>query len=64
MKFQFTPHRSRETIADLHIERIGDGGQLPGPLTAKLVDDGLKSASTLVAGAAMLFARYVEYFSL
>ena len=53
--------RSREIPADLVIERV-DGDTIPTPLTPKQVDDGLKSASTLVAGAALLFAKWARDF--
>lgn len=48
--------RSTEKIAEMRIEKLS-GATLPVPLTAKAVDDGLKDAATLVAGASMLFAR-------
>jgi hypothetical protein len=53
--------RSTEKIADLRIERI-DGPHQPGPITPAMVDDGLKSASTLVAGASLLFAKWARDF--
>src|SRR3990167_8637067 len=53
--------RTREVPADLIIERVG-GDAVPTPLTPKQVDDGLKSASTLVAGAALLFAKWARDF--
>ncbi len=44
--------RSTETPAELHIERINcpDDEKRPGPLTPEQIDEGLKSAGTLVAG--------------
>ena len=56
--------RERETPADLHIERICPPGETPEPsrLTPKQVDDGLKSTSTLVAGASLLFAKWARDF--
>jgi hypothetical protein len=53
--------RSTEELADLRIERI-DGPHEPGPITPALVDEGLKSASTLVAGASLLFAKWARDF--
>ena len=56
--------RSKEVPADLDIECISgkDGVSRPTPLTAAKVDAGLKSASTLVAGASLLFAKWVRDF--
>ena len=51
------PCSSTEHIAELQIERVGGVSGAGAPLTAKQMDDGLKNASTLVAGASMLFAR-------
>lgn len=51
--------RERETPAELHIERLGGDGA-PSPLTAARLQDGLRNASTLVAGASMLFARWAD----
>ncbi len=53
--------RTTEKPADLIIECIGSDNQ-PQPLTPKMVDDGLKSASTLVAGASLLFAKWARDF--
>jgi hypothetical protein len=53
--------RETEVPADLEIERIGAGG-FPGHVTPALMDDGLKSASTLVAGASLLFAKWARDF--
>lgn len=69
--------RDNEQPADLTIERVGDdniararggniecarGGNAPAVFTPKMLDDGLKSASTLVAGAALLFAKWARDF--
>ena len=56
--------RENELPADLSIERINcaDDDKRPTPLTPAQIDDGLKSASTLVAGAAMLFAKWARDF--
>ncbi len=53
--------RDKETPAELVIERIG-GDDTPTVLTPKMLDDGLKSASTLVAGASLLFAKWARDF--
>jgi hypothetical protein len=53
--------RDNETPADLVIERIG-AEQDPSPLTPQQLDAGLRSASTLVAGAALLFAKWARDF--
>lgn len=53
--------RANEIPAELVIERIGGDG-LPTPLTPQRLDEGLKSASTLVAGAALLFAKWARDF--
>ena len=56
--------RDTETPAELHIECIhsGDGDGRPAPLTPAQIDAGLKSASTLVAGASLLFAKWARDF--
>ena len=54
-------NRDAEEPADLIIERIGGDGA-PTQVTAKMIDDGLKSASTLVAGASLLFAKWARDF--
>ena len=53
--------REREIPAELVIERIGGDG-LPSPVTAQSIDHGLNMASTLVAGASMLFAKWSRDF--
>jgi hypothetical protein len=53
--------RANEKLASLRIERV-DGPTQPGPLTPQLLDDGLKSAGTLVAGASLLFAKWARDF--
>ena len=57
--------RMTEEPADLRIERINcaDEDTRPAPLTPEQIDEGLKSASTLVAGASMLFANWARGFS-
>ena len=56
--------REAEVPAELHIERINcpDEEKRPRPLTPEQIDEGLKAASTLVAGAAMLFANWARGF--
>lgn len=49
-------NRACEVVADLHIERI-DALHQASNITCAQLDDGLKSASTFVAGASMMFAR-------
>lgn len=53
--------RSVEVPAELEIKRIGES-ENPGHVTPALIDDGLKSASTLVAGASLLFAKWARDF--
>jgi len=53
--------RENETPAELHLKRV-DGPNEPEPLTAADVDTGLKSASNLVAGASLLFAKWARDF--
>jgi hypothetical protein len=53
--------RATERLASLRIERT-DGPHRPAPLTASDVDFGLRNASTLAAGASMLFAKWARDF--
>jgi hypothetical protein len=53
--------RSKETLAQLQVERVDGPGQ-PGPITPAMVDDGLRNASTLVAGASLLFSKWARDF--
>ncbi|SMB21947.1 conserved protein of unknown function [Sterolibacterium denitrificans] len=53
--------RQNERIAELRIERIGGDG-LPSPVTAADIDKSLNTASTFVAGAAFLFAKWGRDF--
>jgi len=53
--------RTSEQPADLVIERI-DGPNTPTALDPQRLDEGLKSASTLVAGASLLFAKWARDF--
>lgn len=56
--------RDHEIPADLIIERITtpDETTHPSQITPAIVDSGLKSTSTLVAGAALLFAKWARDF--
>ena len=53
--------RKAETIADLHIERLGGDG--PQPVTPEAIDRGLAAAAAYVAGTANLFADWAEGFA-
>jgi hypothetical protein len=53
--------RAHEQPAHLEIKRIGATVN-PGHVTPALIDEGLKSASTLVAGASILFAKWARDF--
>ena len=53
--------RTRETPAELSVEVVGDS-QEPGRITPELLDEGLRSAGTLVAGASLLFAKWARDF--
>lgn len=53
--------RATEIPADLEIELVGTDKE-PTVVTPKMIDDGLKSASTLVAGASLLFAKWARDF--
>ena len=56
--------RRTEVPAELHIERINCAPEekRPSPLTPGQIDEGLRSASTLVAGASLLFAKWARDF--
>ncbi len=56
--------RTEEATASLSIALRGDGGGSGGgtPLTPKRLDDGLQSASVLVAGASAMFAKWAYGF--
>ena len=56
--------RDAEQGADLVIERIDAeaAGVSPSALTAAQVDGGLRSASTMVAGASLMFAKWARDF--
>ncbi|MEO1273391.1 MAG: DUF1214 domain-containing protein [Myxococcota bacterium] len=54
--------RDTEQLATLHIERLDGPTQGPSPLTPQALDRGLTTASSLVVGAAGLFANWAEEF--
>ncbi len=57
--------RETELPADLIIERVGvedSDNNIVNPVTPQQIDEGLKSASTLVAGASLLFAKWARDF--
>ena len=56
--------RQTEIPADLHIERIdcAEEERNPTPLTPAQIEQGLRSVSTLVAGASLLFAKWARDF--
>ncbi len=56
--------RQSETPAELRIERshCADDGKRPSPLTPHGIDEGLKAAGGLVAGASLLFAKWARDF--
>ncbi|MBI4517929.1 MAG: DUF1214 domain-containing protein [Deltaproteobacteria bacterium] len=54
--------RRAESIADLHIERLGVEGP-PRPITPEFIDRGLAAACAYVAGTAKLFADWAEGFA-
>ena len=54
----------RENPADLRIERINcpEHERRPAPLTPRQLDEGLTKVGALVAGAPLLFAKWVRDF--
>jgi len=54
-------NRFEEIPAELKIENL-DGPKTPGPVTAKMIDEGLKTASMFIAGAPLLFTRWANGF--
>ena len=53
--------KANELLADVKIENL-DGNMEPQPITAEMIDNGLNMASTFVAGASMLFAKWSNDF--
>ncbi len=54
-------NRDKERVATMHIECIG-GPSAPRLVTPKMIDEGLNTASTFVAGASFLFAKWANSF--
>jgi hypothetical protein len=54
-------NRFEEVPAEMKIENLS-GKSKPDPITPKMVDEGLKTASLFVAGAPLLFARWAKGF--
>ncbi len=54
-------NRFEETPAELKIENL-NGQTAPGPITSKMIDEGLKTASMFIAGAPLLFSRWANGF--
>lgn len=57
--------RETETIAQLKVERLNANGHPvfePAPVTPQSIDAGLNTASNLVAGASILFAKWARDF--
>lgn len=57
--------RETETIAQLKVERLDANGHPvfePAPVTPQSIDAGLNTASNLVAGASILFAKWARDF--
>jgi hypothetical protein len=54
-------NRFEEIPAELRIENL-DGRKAPEPITPKMIDEGLKTASLFIAGAPLLFARWANGF--
>ena len=48
-------------LAEIQIENL-DGRKAPNAITAKSIDEGLKTASMFIAGAPLLFARWAKGF--
>ena len=54
-------NRFKEVPAEMKIQNLS-GKSTPDPITPKMVDEGLKTASLFVAGAPLLFARWAKSF--
>jgi len=54
-------NRFEEVPAELKIENLS-GKKTPDPITPKMIDEGLKTASMFIAGAPLLFARWAKGF--
>jgi hypothetical protein len=53
--------RANETAAELRLTPLGEHPEVH-PVTPEQMDEGLRSASTLVAGASLLFAKWARDF--
>jgi hypothetical protein len=53
--------KAREVPAQIAIERVG-GDVRPAPLSPRALDDGLRATASFVAGASLLFAKWVRDF--
>ncbi len=54
-------NRFEEVAAEVKIENLS-GQTTPDPISPKMVDEGLKTASLFIAGAPLLFARWAKGF--
>lgn len=54
-------NRFKETPVEIKIENL-NGLDKPAPVSAKMMDEGLKMAALFVAGAPLLFARWAKGF--
>lgn len=54
-------HRQKEVPAEIYIENL-NGKNVPDPVSAKDIAEGLKMASLFIAGAPLLFARWAKGF--
>lgn len=54
-------NRFEEVPAELKIENL-NGQNAPEPITPKIIDEGLKTASMFIAGAPLLFTRWAKGF--
>lgn len=53
--------KKTEVLAEVHVSNLNPTA-VPQPITASMVDNGLNMASTFVAGASMLFAKWANDF--
>jgi hypothetical protein len=54
-------NRFEEIPAEIRVENL-DGRKAPGNITPAMIDEGLKTASMFVGGAALLFAQWAKGF--
>ncbi|EQB14230.1 hypothetical protein L288_01705 [Sphingobium quisquiliarum P25] len=55
-------NKSKEEAAEVHIERISDGPELPAILTPQAIEAQLKGSAAWVRGTANTFADWSEWF--